>query len=225
MKRILFGLILLAALAAGAMHVLEIRPRFLAPASEESRPPAPVKKYEEAKDYIRRAKLLLGDVVRDNPGTPDAYHARLQAAALENIFATDVPVAPVVLADPVSWRVLRVATTEAYTKVTVEVENPSQDRAHCFHIFDHHPLVLLAGKRAYAMKRNAIERPANVGECYGNERWSLQPTQAITIDVYFDAIEDGTVDGMLKYANDDFREQPAVFSLLNVNQGVADKSS
>jgi hypothetical protein len=220
MKRILFGLILLAALAAGAMRVLEIRPKIPGLVSAQSKLPAPVAKYEEAKDHIRRAKLLLGDVVRDHPGTPDAYHARLQAAALENIFTTDVPVAPVVLQDPVSWRILRVATTEAYTKVTVEVENPSQDQAHCFSIFDHHPLVLLADKRVYAMKKNAIERPANVGECWGNDKWALQPTQAITIDVYFDALETGTVDGMLKYANDHFREQPAVFSLLNVHQGT-----
>lgn len=219
MKRALIGLILFAAAAAGAMHVLEIGPRFPFSRAKLSAP-ATVTKYDEARDHIRRAKTLLGDVVREHPGTANAHFARLQAAALENIFTNDVPVAPVELADPIYWRVMRVETAEAYTKVTVEIENTSPTNVNCFHVFDHSPLVLVADRKVYAMKKNGLARPGNVQQCYGDERWGLQPTQALTLDVYFDALDPGTIDGMLKYASEHFREKPALFSLVNLNQSV-----
>lgn len=233
MRRALLFIIALAAVAAGAMHVLDVGPRL--PFASESRPspstPSPSTpsasapqartKYDEAKDHIRRAKSLLGDVARESAGTANAHYAGLQAAALENIFANDVPVAPVMLTDPVYWRVLRVETTEAYTKVGVEIENTSPTRVSCFHVFDQSPVVLVADRKVYAMKKNAaIARPANVEECYGDDRWALQPTQAITLDLYFDTLDRGTIDGMLKYASEHFREEPARFSLVNTNQSA-----
>jgi hypothetical protein len=223
MKRVIIGLIVLAAIAAAAIRVLEIRPRFATMFSHTKLPlPVPKTKYDEARDLIRHAKVLLGDVVRESPGTADSYFARLQAAALEDIFKTDVPVTPVILADPIYWRVIRVETTESYTKATVEIENTNESNSTCFYIFDKHPLVLVANKKVYRMKKNAIEPPANVTQCaYSDDRWALQPTQAITLDLYFDALDGGTVDGMLKYADDQFREQPALFSLMNVHQSAA----
>src|SRR5215213_2575953 len=83
-------------------------------------------KYKEARDLIRRARSLLGDFINENPKSGDAHFARLQLAALENIFKTDVPVVPVTLDDPVTWRVVRVENRDADTKVTLEIENPSE---------------------------------------------------------------------------------------------------
>lgn len=223
MKRVIIGLIVLTVIAAVAIRALEIRPRF-ASMFGQSKFAVSATKYEEAKDHIRRAKILLGDVVRESPGTADSHFARLQAAALENIFKTDVPIAPVVLDGPISWRVIRVETTESYTKVTAEIENTNESNSACFAIFDKHPLVLVADKNVYAMKKNAIERPPTVEQCrYDYDRWSLQPTQAITLDLHFDTLDRGTIDGMLKYADDSFREQPALFSLMNVHQSSVAK--
>lgn len=225
MKRVVLGLIVLAAIAATAIKVLEIRPRFATMLGQStSRLPMPATKYDQARDHIRRAKTLLGDVVRESPGTADSHFARLQAAALENIFKTDLPIVPVVLDGPISWRVIHVETTESYTKVTAEIENTSGSDSACFAIFDKYPLVLVADKTVYAMKKNAIERPPTVEPCrYTDDRWSLQPTQAITLDLHFDTLDRGAIDGMMKYADDSFREQPALFSLMNVHQSAVPK--
>ena len=107
-------------------------------------------------------------------------------------------------------------------ETALEIENTSEGESRCFAVFDKHPLVLVAQKKVYAMKKNAIERPSNVEQCrYTDDQWALQPTQAMTIDLFFDALDRGTVDGMLKYADDQFREQPALFSLMNVHQSSA----
>jgi hypothetical protein len=221
MKRAILALLVVAAVAAAGMSLIDVRSKLVTVPSDSVEPlPG---KYAEAKDLIRRARVLLTDVVRENPGTGDAYYARLQAGALENIFKTDVPVPPVALEDPIVWRVLRVEPTEAYTKVTVEIENTSEDGAAQFYTFERYPLILVADRSVYLMKKNALERPSNV-DSYGDDRWSLQPTQAIKLDLYFDALDRGALEGMLKYAHDAFREKPARFSRMNVHQSAAPKS-
>jgi hypothetical protein len=223
MKRTIIGLIILAAIAAVAIRALDLRPR-LATMFSPSKLSVPATKYDEAKDLIRRAKGLLSDAARESPGTADSHFARLQAAALENIFRTDVPVVPVPLAEPIQWRIVHVDPTESYTKVAVEIENTNESDSACFSVFDKHPLVLVSNRKVYAMKKDAIARPSNVAPCpYTDDRWLLQPTQAITLDVYFDSLDRGAVDGMLKYENDGFREKPALFSLMNVHQSAAPK--
>jgi hypothetical protein len=223
MKRTIIGLTLLAAIAVVAIRVLDLRPRLATMFSpSKSSVPVPATKYDEAKDLIRRAKVLLSDVARESPQTADSHFARLQAAALETIFRTDVPVVPVPLAEPIHWRILHVDTTESYTKVAVEIENTNESESACFSVFDKHPLVLVANRKVYAMKKDAIARPSNVEPCpYTDDRWLLQPTQAVTLDVYFDSLDRGAVEGMLKYVNDGFREKPALFSLVNVHQSSA----
>jgi hypothetical protein len=218
MKRTILALLVIGTLVAAGIGVTEVRHRVLTwmPGRKEHK----TGKYAEARDHILRARTLLGQFVRDEPGTPDAYFARLQAAALDDIFKTDVPVTPVVLDAPIFWRVLRLQTTDSYTKVTVQIENKDESRAANFYMFDRYPLALVANKIVYRMKKNPIERPPNV-EAYGSDAWSLQPTQAITIDVYFEPLERGVVTGMLKYVDDAFHEEPARFSLVNVHQSAA----
>jgi hypothetical protein len=177
----------------------------------------PASKYQQAKELIRRARALLKEFVADNPGGEDGYFARLQLAALENIFRTDVPIAPVKLSDAVVWRVVGVDVGDAYSKVTLEIENTSDDEEGRVSAFDKYPLTLVAGKKVYAMKKGGLEQPAGV-ELDPSDRWVLQPTQSITVDVYFDALDEGTLNGIVKYVDLYRRETPAHFSLMNVNQ-------
>ncbi|HEX6096897.1 MAG TPA: hypothetical protein VF432_11280 [Thermoanaerobaculia bacterium] len=72
------------------------------------------------------------------------------------------------------------------------------------------------------MKTGRLKRPAGV-EIAAGSGWVLQPTQAVTVDVYFDALDDGAIDGLVKYVDLYRREQPARFSLMNVNQRAADE--
>jgi type II secretory pathway pseudopilin PulG len=173
-------------------------------------------KYKEARDLIRRARSLLGDFVNENPKSEDAHFARLQLAALENIFKTDVPVVPVTLNDAVTWRVVRVENRDADTKVTLEIENPDESNEQQFAHFNAYPLVLIANKKVYAMKKGEVRLPAGAQIHY--DYWRLQPTSVITLDLHFDALDEGVVEGMIKYAADDRREKAARFSLMNVNQ-------
>ncbi len=173
-------------------------------------------KYKEARDFIRRARSLLGDFVNENPKGEDAHFARLQLAALENIFKTDVPVVPVTLNDPVTWRVVRVENRDADTKVTLEIENPSESEERRFSHFNAYPLVLIANKKVYAMKKGEVRLPSGAQIDY--DYWLLQPTSAITLDLYFDALDEGVLEGMIKYAANNRDEKAARFSLMNVNQ-------
>jgi len=173
-------------------------------------------KYKEARDLIRRARTLLGDFIQENPTSEDAHFARIQLAALENIFKTDVPVVPVTLNNPVTWRVVRVESRDSDTKVTMEIENPSQDTEQGFSDFNAYPLVLIANKKVYAMKKGEVRVPAGARVFYGG--WLLQPTSAITLDLYFDALDEGVVEGMVKYAADNRSEKAARFSLMNIHQ-------
>lgn len=179
-------------------------------------------KYKEARDLIRRARTLLSDFVNENPKSEDAHFARLQLAALENIFKTDVPVVPVTLHDPVTWRVVRVENRDADTKVTIEIENPSDSNERDFAHFNSSPLVLIANKKVYAMKKGEVRLPAGAQVGGNNNYWMLQPTSAITLDLHFDALDDGVLEGMVKYASDQ-GEKAARFSLMNVNQNPPEK--
>jgi hypothetical protein len=172
--------------------------------------------YKEARDLVRRARTLLGDFVRDNPESDDAHFARLQLAALENFFKTDVSVVPVTLDDPVTWRVVHVENREADTKITLEIENPSESDQRRFAHFNAYPLVLIANKKVYAMKKGEVRVPAGAQIYY--DYWLLQPASAITLDVYFDALDEGILEGMVKYAANDRGEKAARLSLMNVNQ-------
>lgn len=185
--------------------------------------PAQVKgdKYKEARDLVRRARTLLGDFVTENPESDDAHFARLQLAALENFFKTDVPVVPVTLDDPVTWRVIRVENRESDTKVTLEIENHSESGAGRFPHFNAYPLVLIANKKVYAMKKGEVPVPAGAQIYY--DFWTLQPASAITLDVYFDALDEGILEGMVKYAANDRKEKAARFSLMNVNQNRSEE--
>lgn len=107
-------------------------------------------KYKEARDLIRRARTLLSDFVNENPKSEDAYFARVQLAALENIFKTDVPVVPVPLQEAVTWRVVHVENRDADTKVTLEIENANDSQQQLFLHFNASPLVLIANKKVYA---------------------------------------------------------------------------
>ena len=180
-------------------------------------------KYKEARDLIRRARTLLSDFVNENPKSEDAHFARVQLAALENIFKTDVPVVPVTLADPVTWRVVRVENRDADTKITLEIENPNDSREQDFAHFNASPLVLIANKKVYAMKKGEVRLPAGAQVGGNNNYWKLQPTSAITLDVHFDALDEGVLEGMVKYAWDGNGEKAARFSLLNVNQNPPEK--
>jgi len=180
-------------------------------------------KYKEARDLIRRARTLLGDFVNENPKSEDAHFARVQLAALENIFKTDVPVVPVTLADPVTWRVVHVENRDADTKVTLEIENPSDGREQSFAHFNSSPLVLIANKKVYGMKKSEVQLPAGVQVDGNNNYWKLQPTSKTTLDVYFDALDEGVLEGMVKYAWDNHGEKAARFSLMNVNQNPPEK--
>jgi hypothetical protein len=179
-------------------------------------------KYREARDLIRRARTLLGDFVNENPKSEDAHFARMQLAALENIFKTDVSVVPVTLHDTVTWRVVRVENRDADTKVTLEIENPSDSYAQSFAHFNASPLVLIANKKVYVMKKREVGRPAGVQVDY-NDTWKLQPTSTIMLDLYFDALDEGVLEGMVKYASDNRGEKAARFSLMNVNQNRSEK--
>lgn len=177
-------------------------------------------KYKEARDHIRKARTLLSDFVTENPGGADGYFARLQLAALEDIFKTDVPVVPVKLNEHIQWRIVRVETSEDRTKISVEIENPDTE-SHHFPALDMFPLVMMANKKPYAMKKTGIKRPAAVGVTQGYEsRWILQPTQATIFDIYFDALDKGVLSGLVKFVGDSYELQavPAQFSLMNVNQ-------
>lgn len=185
-------------------------------ASTKTSANADVDKYKEAKNLIRRARTLLSDFLQDQPGGEDAHFARLQLRALENIFKTDVPVVPVKLDDAIVWRVLRVETTDAHTKVTLEIENSSPSDVQYFYHFNARPLVMLANKKVYAMKTTPIKRPSVV-TARSDETWNLEPTQAIALDLYFDALDEGVTEGMIKYATGT-RSTPAGFSLVNTNQ-------
>jgi hypothetical protein len=193
-----------------------------APAIAQSKTakPTTANRYQEAKDLIRRARSLLKDFVAQNPGGEDAYFARVQLAALENIFRTDAPVVPVMLSHAVQWRVVRVDVADAHTKVTLEIENTSAEEEGRFSAFDKYPLTLVANKKVYAMKKGGLKRPAGV-EIDPSDRWILQPTQAITVDLYFDALDEGAIDGLIKYIDLYRDEKPARFSLMNVNQRAA----
>ena len=177
-------------------------------------------KYKEARDLIRRARTLLGDYVKENAKSADAHFARLQLAALENIFKTDVPIVPVALHDEVTWRVVRVENRDADTKVTLEIENPNESQAQRFPHLNKYPLVLIANKKVYAMKKGEVALPDGAQEYYSF--WTLQPASAITMDLYFDALDEGVLEGMVKYAANDRGEKPARFSLMNVNQNPAE---
>lgn len=230
MRRAFFGLFIIGAIAAAALGLVELRERFpllkgrdstsAATAGSSAEPSRG--RYDEAKELIRRATLLLRDVARDNPGTGDAYYARIQLGVLENIFKTDIPIAPVPLDDAIVWRVVQVQRTEAHTKITIEIENTNATRAETFVPFDRSPVIIVAHRSVYRMKNTPIERPAGV-ELYYGERWLLQPTQAIKLDLYFDALDQSVVDGMVKRAEASSREQPARFSLVNVHQSTASK--
>lgn len=176
-------------------------------------------KYKEARDLIRRARTLLGDFVTENPKSNDAHFARLQLAALENIFKTDVPIVPVALHDEVTWRVVRVQNRDADTKVTLEIENPAESEQQFPHV-NEFPLVLIANKKVYAMKKGEVALPDGAQVYYAF--WKLQPASAITVDLYFDALDEGVLEGMVKYATDRYDEKPARFSLMNVNQNPAE---
>jgi len=178
-------------------------------------------KYKEARDLIRRARTLLGDFINENPKGEDAHFARLQLAALENIFKTDVPVVPVTLHGPVTWRIVRVENRDADTKVTLEIENPSDSNEQDFTNFNSAPLVLIANKKVYAMKKAEVRLPAGVQLYY--DSWRLQPASAITLDLHFDALDEGVLEGMVKYARDGSGEKAARFSLLNVSQNPSEK--
>ena len=177
-------------------------------------------KYKEARDLIRRARTLLSDFVNENPKSDDAHFARMQLAALENIFKTDVAVVPVTLHDAVTWRVIHVENRDADTKITLEIENPNDTNEQIFDHFNAAPLVLIANKKVYAMKKGEVRLPAGVQVYYNT--WKLQPASAITLDIHFDALDEGVLDGMVKYASDR-GEKAARFSLMNVNQNPADK--
>jgi hypothetical protein len=178
-------------------------------------------KYKEARDLIRRARTLLGDFVNENPKSDDAHFARVQLAALENIFKTDVPVVPVTLHDAVTWRVVRVENRDADTKVTLEIENPNDTNEQIFAHFNASPLVLIANKKVYAMKKGEVRLPAGA-QVYYSDAWKLQPASAITLDLHFDALDEGVLEGMVKYASDR-GEKAARFSLMNVNQNPSEK--
>jgi hypothetical protein len=181
-----------------------------------------VDKYKEARDLIRRARTLLSEVVKDNPGMDDAYFARLQLAALQNIFKTDIPVVPVSLNKSIVWRVIRVQVRESDTKITVEIENTDAGRQQMLYDFNEYPLLVVADKKIYEMKKMRIKPPAGVQAISspgdGSRVWQLQPTQAVVVDLYFDELDDGVVQGVVKYTDDHRADSPAAFSLLNVNQ-------
>ena len=180
-------------------------------------------KYKEARDLIRRARTLMGDFVNENPKSEDAHFARVQLAALENIFKTDVSVVPVTLAGEVTWRVIRVENRDADTRVTLEIENPSDSSEQRFVQFNASPLVLIANKKVYAMKKGEVRLPGGVEVEYNHDYWKLQPTSTITLDLYFDALDEGVLEGMVKYAWDGRGEKAARFSLMNVNQNPSEK--
>lgn len=219
MKRAVLALLIVFTLTAAGIGVIDVKDRVLTWSSGGSDNHY-TGKYGEARAHILRARSLLGEYIRDEPGTPDAYFARLQVAALDDIFKTDVPVTPVKLEEAIVWRVLRLQTTDSYTKVTIEIHNTEENRSQHFYIFDLHPVVLVANHIVYRMKKTTIERPANV-EAYYNGSWLLQPTQTVTTDVYFEPLERGSVNGMVKYVDDNFRAESARFSLMNVNQSAA----
>ena len=199
--------------------VLALLASFVVTASAQAQ--TKVDKYKEARDLIRRARTLLSDFVNENPKAEDAHFARVQLAALANIFKTDVPVVPVTLNDPVTWRVIRVETRDADTKVTLEIENPSDNNERDFAQFNASPLVLIANKKVYAMKKGEVRRPAGVQASSGYY-WKLQPASTITLDLYFDTLDEGALEGMTKYASD-HGEKAARFSLMNVNQSPPEK--
>jgi hypothetical protein len=200
--------------------VLAVLASFVVTGSAQAQ--AKADKYKEARDLIRRARALLGDFVNENPKSEDAHFARLQLAALESIFKTDVPIVPVTFADPLTWRVVRVENRDADTKVTLEIENPSDSREQRFVQFNASPLVLIANKKVYAMKKGEVQLPAGVKVEY-SRYWKLQPTSAITLDLYFDALDEGALEGIVKYASDNHGEKAARFSLMNVNQNPSEK--
>jgi hypothetical protein len=180
-------------------------------------------KYKEAREHIKSATTLLSDFIAENPKSGDAYFAKMQLAALRNIFKTDIPVLPVAFRETLTWRVVGVTSRESDTKITFEVENSSDSAAAKFPEFNSFPLVMVANKKVYSMKKGSVRLPAGAKAIedtwHGWNSWELQPSQAVTVEVYFDALDEGATEGLIKYV-DSKDEQPARFSMMNVTQGA-----
>ncbi len=179
----------------------------------------PPDKYNDAKNHVKQAISLLRQYLAENPSNDNVYFARLQLAALQSIFKTDESIAPVALRGPITWRVITVANRDSDTKITLEIENSSEAEAK-MESFNVAPLIIVANRTTYVMKKGNIPAPRNVGVDelgWCTQCWVLQPSQAARIDVYFEALDEGVTEGLVKRAKSS-DEKPARFNLLNVNQ-------
>jgi len=127
-------------------------------------------------------------------------------------------VMPVHLENDVEWRILSVETTDSYTKVTIEFQNTNTTRDTTFHWFDHSPLTLLANGRPYEMLTDSLKLPDRTIEANDGNNYDcvLVGGQRVTADVYFEALDPGVTDGIIKYSYNSHDDVTAIhFSLLN----------
>ena len=216
MKRIIAALILLLILSCGALV-------FFRTSNHAPDPPPKPKsgdKYREAIDNINSARALLRAFVSENPAAGDAYSANLQLKALDNLIVTDIPIAPVPFFQDLTWRILTIDPQAAYTKVKIEIHNTNEQSQRGFSRFDQYPLSLMANSKFYAMKKESTVFPPSLIQ--DGSYLDLQGGQALTIDVYFDALDSGVTEGEIKYQIGN-SQTPVKFSLLNTNQRPAEK--